>query len=59
MVKGKITFIQYFDYESEGQTEKECFEKARKAFEQDISRSIACTWYNDFEEEYEYEDDED
>ena len=58
MVKGKITFIQYYDYESEGETEEECFEKAREAFERDMRRSVVCTWYDDFEESYEHEDEE-
>jgi hypothetical protein len=58
MIKGKIIFIRYFDYESEGETEEECFEKARKAFVRDMRRSVAGTWYDDFEERYEYENDD-
>lgn len=59
MIKSKIKFIQYYAYESEGETEEECFEKAREAFEQDMRSPVPCIWYDDVEEEYEYEDDED
>lgn len=57
MVKGKITFIQYFTYEAEGETEEECFEKAREEYNRDMRYSTS-PWYDDVEEEYEYEEED-
>ena len=57
-MKAKITFIQYYEYETEGKTEEECFEEAYQLFKSDMYSPIAITSYDEVEEEY-IEDDED
>ena len=59
MVKGKITFIQCYDYEVKGETEQDCFEEAYRLFKNDMYRPIARTGYDEVEEEYTEDDEED
>lgn len=56
MVKGKITFIQTYTYEVEGETENDCFDEAYQLFKNDMYRPIARTGYDDVEEDYEEND---
>ena len=56
-MKAKITFIQYYAYETKGKTEEECFEKAYQLFKNDMYSSIANAFYDEVEEEYEDEEE--
>ena len=58
MVKGTVTFIKYYTYCVEGETEDECFDKAYDEFQAYCVSSIADTCYDEVETEFE-EDEED
>lgn len=52
-MKARVTFSLYFDYEVEGETERECFDKAEEMFDKDCRYS-----YDEWDIEVEDEDDE-
>lgn len=48
MATYEVAFIQTYCYEVEANSEKEAFDEAREAFDEEVRRPTANTGYDDF-----------